>query len=273
MKKWFSKYGWWILISILPIVLMLFLHLGIAISQYVGITFNINGVTAKDWFMFMGNYLGGAVTLIGIVLTIKHTQNVHKHQLVNANIDKENDEIADAISKLNTYESINIYNTFLIIAGKGVLNAYDCLVVNDRINSVKSNINSSKMRIMLSTDIMSDNFNCVTCKNPCGLKKIAPDFAKIYNEVSQTMFDTLGKIDKYRMLLERLVMTNEIISTNLYQLPETIELSDLCNKCSGYMQNEIPQLIALSKSYIFIKRENARKACFENFKGGATNDN
>lgn len=60
-----------------PFLLMLLLHLGIAVSEYTGFNFNIEGINAADWFMFAGSYLGGAITLGGVVLTLKHERKVH----------------------------------------------------------------------------------------------------------------------------------------------------------------------------------------------------
>ena len=46
-----------------PFVLMILLHLGIAIFEYTGFNFNIQGVDAPDWFIFAGSYMGGVMTL------------------------------------------------------------------------------------------------------------------------------------------------------------------------------------------------------------------
>ena len=46
-----KKHWVWAVIAT-PFLLMFLLHFGIAVSEYTGINFNIEGINAADWFMF-----------------------------------------------------------------------------------------------------------------------------------------------------------------------------------------------------------------------------
>lgn len=68
-----NKRLWWILgIATAPFILMLCLHLGLAIQRYFRFNINVPNVEAADWFMFAGSYLGGAMTLLGVIVTLKY---------------------------------------------------------------------------------------------------------------------------------------------------------------------------------------------------------
>ena len=47
-------------IFIIPFFIMICLHIGIALGRYFNININVPEITAADWFMFAGSYLGGS---------------------------------------------------------------------------------------------------------------------------------------------------------------------------------------------------------------------
>ena len=76
-----KRLWWWILgIATAPFILMLCLHLGLAIQQYFRFNINVPNVEAADWFMFAGSYLGGAMTLLGVIVTLKYERRLNQHQ-------------------------------------------------------------------------------------------------------------------------------------------------------------------------------------------------
>ena len=76
-----NKRLWWILgIATAPFILMLCLHLGLAIQRYFRFNINVPNVEAADWFMFAGSYLGGAMTLLGVIVTLKYERRLNQHQ-------------------------------------------------------------------------------------------------------------------------------------------------------------------------------------------------
>lgn len=95
---------WWIIgIILTPFVIMAFLHVAIAIQKNIGFDFNVQGIAAADWFMFAGSYLGGAMTLLGVVATLKHEWNIHRHQHMIESIHKEQDALCKIISNLDVF--------------------------------------------------------------------------------------------------------------------------------------------------------------------------
>ena len=83
-----KKY-WLLWVVIMPFVLMILLHIGIAIFEYTDFNFNIDGIDASDWFMFCGSYIAGVLTLGGVILTLQHERKVHQHQISMDAINKE----------------------------------------------------------------------------------------------------------------------------------------------------------------------------------------
>ena len=100
---------WWLLaIVATPLLLMLCLHIGIALGQYFGININVPGIGAADWFLFAGSYLGGAMTLLGVVATLKHERSIHHHQLMIESIEKE--KALQTVANLNQKERLQLIN-------------------------------------------------------------------------------------------------------------------------------------------------------------------
>ena len=81
MKNKLSK--WWFLVVLaIPFFLMLCLHIGIALGNYFGININVPNVDASTWFIFCGSYLGGTMTLAGVMITLKHERSIHQYEKV-----------------------------------------------------------------------------------------------------------------------------------------------------------------------------------------------
>ena len=102
MKNRFFK--WWLLvIAFIPFILMLCLHIGIALGDYFGININIPGVNASDWFTFASGYLGGVMTLVGVVITLRYERNVQRYEEKLNYIEKEKENWGRAICELNIF--------------------------------------------------------------------------------------------------------------------------------------------------------------------------
>lgn len=70
-----KKSLWWIVaVIIMPFVVMLRLHIGIALGNYFHININVPNVDAATWFMFSGSYLGG------VIITLRHERNIHQYE-------------------------------------------------------------------------------------------------------------------------------------------------------------------------------------------------
>lgn len=105
MKNKFSK--WWILLIVaIPFILMLCLHIGIALGNYFGITINVPNVDASTWFTFASSYLGGSMTLVGVMFTLRYERKVQHYEETLRNIEIEKDKLGRAICELNIFHPV-----------------------------------------------------------------------------------------------------------------------------------------------------------------------
>ena len=79
MKNKLSKW-WFLAVLAIPLFLMLCLHIGIALGNYFGININVPNVDASTWFIFCGSYLGGIMTLAGVMVTLKHERGIRQYE-------------------------------------------------------------------------------------------------------------------------------------------------------------------------------------------------
>ena len=69
---------WIAAVVVIPFILIFCLHIGIALGNYFGININVPNVDASTWFLFAGSYLGGVMTLAGVMITLKHERKIHQ---------------------------------------------------------------------------------------------------------------------------------------------------------------------------------------------------
>ena len=274
-----------------PFLLMLLLHLGIAVSEYTGFNFNIEGINAADWFMFAGSYLGGAITLGGVVLTLKHERKVHQHQIRIDEINKEKELLVNAISELDFYSISIIYNHFreLEITNTGY-RGVEVAEIQRKISEVQRTVNEQLIVITAGTEMYANmTQQCSGCKTPCGLSKTCGEFRGIYDRITKDLYETLSLLSQHIEQCEANVMKDAVIRQ--YQLenaqctpgqplphpPEELrmaeslktdvsqnitKLRESINRMAGYTQREIPQLINLVREYHIIRSKNAERVCF-----------
>lgn len=151
------------------------------------------------------------------------------------------------------------------------------------------------METMFFTDAYAIPTGCPTCKNPCRIPTILPEFQKTYEKVGNQIFTLLQMIDAYivacyhnairRALIANCLQVNqqhqalgqppeydeseikryesEIINVESQQNEITAALTEI----SKYTQTKIPKLTALAREYIAVKQQNAYKRCFPNKEG------
>lgn len=105
MKNKLSK--WWFLIVIaIPFLLMLCLHIGIALGNYFDLNINVPNVDASTWFIFCSSYLCGTMTLVGVMVTLRHERSIHQYEKSLESIDKERESLGKAICvEIENYKS------------------------------------------------------------------------------------------------------------------------------------------------------------------------
>lgn len=82
------------------------------------ININVQNVDASTWFIFCGSYLGGTMTLAGMMVTLKHERGIHQYEKALKAIEKEKDGLGKAIGELNLFIASALYHRFnsLLIA-------------------------------------------------------------------------------------------------------------------------------------------------------------
>ncbi len=290
MKNKLSK--WWFLVVLaIPFILMFCLHIGIALGNYFGININVTNVDASTWFIFYGSYLGGTMTLAGVMITLRHERNIHQYEKALETIEKERDGLGKAIGELNLFVTNALYHRFnsLLITSEGY-NSSDVAVIRQQLAEEMQKINNARLEAMFFTDIYTQPMGCSVCKTPCRIPNILPEFQNIYEKVCDRIFSLLNMIDAYVAACNQNAIRRRIIN-NCIQInqqrqscgqppqhsdaeikgyeSEIINVESLQNdiiaaitETSKYNQNEIPKLIGLSREYIALKQQNAYKSCF-----------
>ena len=283
---------WWFLVVLaVPVILMFCLHIGIALGNYFGININVPNVDASTWFIFCGSYLGGTMTLAGVMLTLRHERNIHQYEKSMDSIEKEKDALGKAICDLNVFAPNTLYQQFnsLYITSKGYDPA-EVATIRQQLSEEMRKINALKLETLFFTDIYAMTAGCSACKKPCRVQSILPEFQKIYEKVGSKLFELLQIVDAYVVVsvsnaLYQALITNcqqsnqrhqalgqppeyseaeiEIHKNKIIDIePQRENLLALMNEVSKYNQNEIQQLSALALEYIATKQQNAYKKCF-----------
>lgn len=290
MKNKLSK--WWFLVVLaIPFFLMLCLHIGIALGNYFGININVPNVDASTWFIFCGSYLGGTMTLAGVMITLKHERSIHQYEKALETIEKERDRLGKAIGELNLFVSSALYHRFnsLLITSEGY-DSSDVAAIRQQLAEEMQKVDNARLGAMFFTDIYIPPTGCSACKTPCRIPNILPEFQNIYEKVCDRIFTLLSMIDAYVAVCNQNAIRRRTIN-NCIQINQQRQLcgqspehsdaeirgyeNEIVNvesqqndivaamtEASKYNQNEIPKLIALGREYIALKQQNAYKKCF-----------
>lgn len=275
-------------IFIIPFFIMICLHIGIALGRYFNININVPEITAADWFMFAGSYLGGVMTLLGVLVTLRYERNIHGHQLIVASIQEERRNISSLIEKLDVFGPSICYVDFTSAMGTKEWNKLpDFSNVRSEIAEYLRKIYQSRTELTLCTDILVQSQNCSVCKHPCRLSTVQNDFSTTYNKVFKLLDDTLRILDAYIVDTYQNTLRDELISRYKQNIAEclakgevpiytekdiqtaegekknlTVQKAILEQKLaevSQLSQNEFDQLLRLSREYSSIKLQNAEK--------------
>lgn len=285
---------WWLLaIVATPLLLMLCLHIGIALGQYFGININVPGIGAADWFLFAGSYLGGAMTLLGVVATLKHERSIHRHQLMIESIEKEKALLNSIVARLDFFAPSICYTEFASALSIYELNKHpDFSSARRRIAESMSSLNQASTDLLIGTDMKCQPTECNQCPHPCRLPAVRSEFCSIYDAVGKQLYDVLAQLDAFVNDTYQNTIADKLI--NVYQqemaqckntgtvsshTERDIELArqrkvDLAAKkqeldvalqdIANCNQQERVRLINLSREYISLRLQNAKRDCFPN---------
>lgn len=285
----FSKL-WVAAVVLIPFILMFGLHIGIALGNYFGININVPNVDASTWFLFAGSYLGGVMTLAGVVITLKHEQKLHQYEKSLDNIDKEKERLGKAICELNMFAPSILYRKFMVIQPtQDGYNPTEIAAIGANILEEMAKINKLKQETLFFTDIYTMTAGC---KKACRIKEILPEFQKIYETMGKKIYETLQEIDAYvtdsyrNSLCIAQIHRFNMVNANCQALgqpsqyneaaikeyenkivdvrPRQDKIDAALTEISNYSLNEIQQLNNLAREYIVVKQQNAYKNCFTN---------
>lgn len=236
---------WWIVgIALTPFVLMLLLHIGIALQQYFKLNINVPNIHAADWFMFAGSYLGGAMTLFGVIITLKHERKLHQHQLMIESIEKERERLFSIVNKLDVFAPLACHIDFTSVMNVKEWNKRpDFSAVRSRIIETLRNLSQSNQELLMETDMCSRPENCIKCKHTCRLPAIREEFQRTYTYVNNYLYDTLQLLNAYIGDQYQNATKDELI--NLYR--ESIASCQMQGKPSQYREKDIEDIQRLKK--------------------------
>lgn len=281
---------WIAVVALIPFILMFCLHIGIALSDYFGININVPNVDASTWFLFAGSYLGGVMTLAGVVITLKYERKIQQYEKLLENIDKEKERLGKAICELNVFAPSIIYQKFMVMqVTQDGYNASEIAAIRSNILEEMAKINQLRSETMFFTDIYAMTAGC---EKTCRIKEIMPEIQKIYDTIGKKVYDTLQEVDQYiedayrNSLCNAQILRFKMMNANCQTLGQPLHYNEAAIKeyedkkvdvtpkqdkiamalteISRYPLNEIQQLNYLAREYIVVKQQNASKNCFSN---------
>lgn len=236
---------WWIVgVTLVPFVLMLLLHIGIALQQYFKLNINVPNIHADDWFMFAGSYLGGAMTLFGVIITLKNERKLHQHQLTIESIEKERECLFSIVNKLDVFAPSACYLDFTSVMFVKEWNKRpDFSAVRRKIVDTLRELNQGNQELLLETEMHTQSAECVKCKHPCRLPAVRNEFQRTYVHVNRYLYDTAQLLDAYIVDQYQNATKDELI--NLYR--DNIAVCQAQGKPSQYGEKDIEDIQRLKK--------------------------
>ena len=261
-----KKTLWWIVVVIaLPFAIMLGLHIGIALGNYFHININVPNVDAAGWFMFFGSYLGGVMTLIGVIITLQHERKTHQYERSIDGIEREKEAIGKAICGFNLLTPGTLYlQVNEMLASPTGANTSELVSIRLCVNEAMNKALLANAELEFYTDIYFMEGNCTACKKQCELRTVVPEFIRTYNSAGQKLYDTLNKINNYILAIEQNHVSraagpgSQINDLKPYQ--DSIDA--FLEEIAKFNQHELQKLMVLGRKYIEQKKQNAYKNCF-----------
>lgn len=246
------------------------------------------GVEYKEWIGFLGGYLGGAITLFGVFLSLRHMKNSQVREEHIINIEKEYAILSDDIQKIDPYFCQNVYDEFsslTYITHEQYI--FQLQSIQNRINDKLSLMNTSTVFINVATEIFDTIDNCNTCKNICNIYKIKKEFINIYNNkiFMHNILTDIQKIIRNKIStisIEKIENDTKILAEssreknfsdslrNIERLKNAIEdvedikinmWQNLASLVDTYTNEYIPKMITLLKHYKYERIKYITKNC------------
>lgn len=250
-----SDLGLVILLILAPFITMGFIIIGNLLFEATGYKINPNGVNNAVIFAFFGSYLGGVVTLLGVVYTILANKKRNDYKIEIDLLNEERGHFTSILSKLSPLGTLNCISRFVELPFIEKVSYKDISNSKQMINDEKRLITDANIELELNTYILDGLNN----GDDQAVIKIA--FKKKYQETYDTLWSFLLASEKYidharevKYQLEQKIpeIKNNVIDLNKKLHEGIIKVSDL-------HINEIPQLIAMLRTYYDLKKEEISK--------------
>jgi len=256
MKYNLKKY--WLLIAILPFAIMILLHIGIFINKLTNINFNIPNISAADWFIFAGSYLGGVITLGGVILTIKHERTINLKQVRLSEVFQEKEKLGEILSKVNLYAPEAYYQEYSSITETQSSNE-NLSSIRKALVEEKGILSSLRNEFIFSTNVWINAKAYNESEQKCELNMVSHEIVELYNKINSILFNTYITFDdlislyQSRENFEKNITEKHADYCDIDVFDKNTELMIQLDIIRNMEYNEYEKLITLCKKYIEIK--------------------
>ncbi len=205
------------------------------------------------------------MTLAGVVITLSHERNIHQYENLIENINREKENIGNAICGFNLIAPRALYTQIIeMLASPTGYSTSDMVAIRLQVSEEMHKLLMAKSELMFSTDIYYMAGGCRACKKPCAIQTVLPEFIKTYESVGAKIYDTLTEINNYILALESnksckaAGLESQIVDVKPHQ--NTIDAA--LEEIAELNQNEIQNLMVLGREYFEQKMQNAYRKCF-----------
>lgn len=291
-----KRYVWWIVALVLaPVLVTLVIWSALFLLEYFNIDFDIPFTSANDWFMFFGSYFGAALTMVGVLLTIKHEKNIKKYEKAIHDIEKEEELLKQCILSISPMIPLMLYQRFIgLEISKDGYSANDVAAIRHDSASEYSKIGNARTCLECFTS-MKHTTGCVDCNQKCKLGSIEKEFMVLYFKMTDCIFDSLDAINayiekqvqnvQYRIIVNLCNRINDNCvsigkppcyaeediqeySSEIVDIePMHKEIQEKIENSIDFHRSNISKLIQLSKDYIELKMEHADTQCYARKRG------
>lgn len=274
-------------VALAPLLLVLCLHVGIAVGSYLSLDINLPEQRAVDWFIFAGSYLGGAMTLMGVLATLRHERRLYRHEVALDAIWEEQRNIADVLSGLDLYDPFICYTGLkatAVACDRG--QSPDFSEIRCRIGEGVRRVSRSAIDLQLRTDIAVP-LNCSNCDRHCRLNEVKGEYLSLHQRISAAIMEALLELEQLAAEISGNAIQDQLIIEYRNHirtcresgiLPEYSDAdieeakgrkADVAHRMSriegkleelsGIRSNEYQRLVQLSKEYSSIRMRNAAR--------------
>lgn len=209
-----------------------------------------HGLGNTEIFLFLGSYLAGIATLIGVMLQLSYIRKSEARKKHIENVEREYDILTSLISEIDPYCALKIYkkmNSMISMDREIMFKHYS--LVDEEINIAIAFINMQVSKINLRTqiyDIKTEINQQLTI-----VDKIKSEFTKFFGNCSE-LNNTLYAIQQFLYLQQLTLLSKEPLAQSRLEEAKQNMLTTLYDYgCNSKIEN-IPEAM---KNYVNYKTE------------------